>query len=1090
MLAIVRALLAVVLVLPLLAAAAPLRVVVDQNYPPFILRNSRGELEGYSIDLWRLWQQKTGMQVELRGVNWLDAQPMLERGEADVVDDIFLTESRASHFDFSRPYATIHTAIYADASIGGIHDLASLKGFEVGVEASDACGERLERAGVTGVRYFPTIPALFAAVANHSVKLICIDDNAAEYQLYRLGLHRQYVRAFEVTRAELRRAVRKGDTATLALVERGMAQITPAEVQALREKWMGRPLQFARYSRRMADVMLALGGLVALLLVWLASVRRAVRMRTVELEREKTLLNTLVESSTDLIWLKDTAGVYQACNAQTAALLGRPHDEIIGKRDVDLFGAALAEGFRYDDEAALQARRPLMVEDRVVVPGLPDTRVFETLKTPIVKPDGTVLGVLGVARDITDRKAHERKIREQERLLKEMSTLAQIGAWELDPANGAFQWTDEVARIYDIPPGQALALAYCLARCEEGDRMRAERALDAATAHGKLFDLELQIVTDAGNRKWIRLICSPVLENERVVTLRGTVQDITHRRNLEESMRMANLIYRTTSEAIVVTDGANRIVDANPAFTSQTGYEVRDVLGTVPHLFDSTMHDSGFYARLWQELTANDHWQGEIADRNKDGSFTAKFVNLRVIRHPDGRIYRHVIQFNDISAQKEKDDLLWRQTNFDTLTGLPNRRLFLDRLKQDIKKAHGAGGGLGVLLLDLDRFKDINDSLGHAAGDRALIELTRRVASCVPAEATMGRLGGDSFALVVSEFDRRPHLDTIAESVIKAIAAPLHLEAAETAYVSASVGISVYPDDATDADDLVRDAEHAVHLAKRAGRGQFQYFTSSLQQQAHTKLMLTNDLRQALALRQLEVYYQPIVEVATGHIHKAETLLRWAHPTHGAVSPARFIPLAEEVGLINDISDWVLCEAIASAQRWHRMYGHVVELSVNISPTQFEQRGPSSWLDRVVHSGLPRNSITVEITEGVLIHDAEEVIHCLEALHAAGAKVSIDDFGTGFSALSYLKLFDIDYLKIDKSFINNLVSDGSDKALTEAIVDLAHRLGIEAIAEGVESIAQRDALAAIGCDYIQGYYYSQAVTREIFEKLLDRQLAH
>ena len=379
MFAIVRALLALLLVLPVFAAAVPLRVVVDQDYPPFIMRNANGELEGYSIDLWLLWQQKTGVPVELHGVNWRDAQPMLERGEADVVDDIFLTESRVSHFDFSRPYATIHTAIYADASLSGIHDLASLKGFEVGVENSDACGERLQRAGVTGVRYFPTIPALFAAVANHSVKLICIDDNAAEYQLYRMGLHRQYVRAFEVTRAELRRAVRKGDTATLALVERGMARITPAEIAALREKWMGRPLQFARYSRRLTDVLLALGGLVVLLLVWLASVRRAVRMRTAELEREKALLNTLVESSTDLIWLKDTAGIYQACNAQTAALLGRSREEIVGKSDVDLFGVALALGYRRDDEAALRARRPLMVEDRVVGPGLPVTRAVETL---------------------------------------------------------------------------------------------------------------------------------------------------------------------------------------------------------------------------------------------------------------------------------------------------------------------------------------------------------------------------------------------------------------------------------------------------------------------------------------------------------------------------------------------------------------------------------------------------------------------------------------------------------------------------------------------------------------------------------------
>lgn len=1088
MLSPVRLLLAVLLVAPLLAAAAPLRVVVDQNYPPFAMRDSRGELEGYSVDIWRLWQQKTGVPVELIGVDWPQVQPTLERGRADVIDTIFLTEARRARFDFSRPYATVHTSIYADTSVGGIHDLDSLKGFEVGTQAGDACGERLERAGVTGVRYFPTYAALWDAVANRSVKLVCGEDHAAEFQLYRSGLHRRYVKAFEITRGELRRAVRKGDAATLALVERGMAQITPAEIAALHDTWMGRPLAFARYARYTMEALLALGVLVLALLVWLGTVRKAVRLRTAELEREKVQLNTLVENSPDLIWLKDGAGAYRACNVQMAALLGRPREDIIGRNDVELFGPETAGRFRRDDDAAIRGGRPLMVEDQVTIAGAPGMRLFETLKTPIVTPDGTLLGLLGVARDVTERRAHERTIREQDRLLQEMSTLARIGAWESVPATGAFHYTDEVARIFDgaQPP---LTLASCLACCIDADRLLAERALDGAAA-GVPFDLELEIAGAGGARRWIRLLCGPAAGDGDAPTLRGTVQDITRRRELEESMRMANLIYQTSSEAIVVTDGDNRIVDANPAFTRQTGYELRDVLGTVPALFASSMHDSSFYERMRHALAVHDHWQGEIEDRNKDGTFTAKFVNIRVIRQPDGRAYRHVIQFNDISAQKEKDDLIWRRTNFDPLTGLPNRRLFLDRLEQDIRKAHGTGRGLGVFLVDLDRFKAINDGFGHATGDRALVELTRRIGRCLPDDATMGRLGGDTFGLVVSEFERRPHLDTIAETVLQAVAAPLRLGAADTAYVSASVGISVYPDDAAGAAELVRDAEHAVYLAKRAGRGQFQYFTPSLQQQAHAKLMLTNELREALARRELQVYYQPIVEVATGRIHKAETLLRWLHPERGPISPARFIPLAEEAGLINEIGDWVLCEAIANARRWHQQYGRVIELSVNISPIQFEQRGPLSWLDRVVSAKLPRNSITVEITEGVLINDAEQVTRCLRALHAAGAKVSIDDFGTGFSALSYLKMFDIDYLKIDKSFISNLASDGSDKALTEAIVDLAHRLGIQAIAEGVESGAQRDALAAIGCDYIQGYYYSQAVPRASFEDLLAREPAY
>jgi diguanylate cyclase (GGDEF)-like protein len=394
------------------------------------------------------------------------------------------------------------------------------------------------------------------------------------------------------------------------------------------------------------------------------------------------------------------------------------------------------------------------------------------------------------------------------------------------------------------------------------------------------------------------------------------------------------------------------------------------------------------------------------------------------------------------------------------------------------------------LLLDLDRFKEINDTFGHTKGDQALAEVAARLAACVPEGATVGRLGGDMFALIVGEFGQRMSLERIATDVIDAISAPLRLDEREVAYLSASVGISVYPEDGTTATDLVRNAEHAMYMAKHDGRGRFEYFTPSLQQQARVRLMLTNDLRQAMARNQLELYYQPIVEVASGRIRKAEALLRWAHPQQGMISPARFIPLAEETGLINQIGDWVLREAIASADQWRRKYGCVIELSVNISPVQFREAGQPRWLTLLVGSQLPPNSITVEITEGVLVSDTEQVKACLRILHANGTRVSIDDFGTGFSALSYLKRFDVDYLKIDKSFINHMAENSNDKALTEAIIDIAHRLGIEAIAEGVESMVQRDMLAVFGCDYIQGHFYSEAVPYAAFEGLLEQQMQH
>ena len=997
--AVLRLLLFACLVLPALAPAAPLRVVMDQNYPPYSWRNAGGRLEGYTVDLWHLWQQKTGQPVELIPANWAQVLPMLEQGKADVIDPIFLTPARVERFDFSPSYALVSTSIYADASIGGVHDLHSLKGFEVGVQAADA---------------------------------------------------------------------------------------TESEREALHDKWMGRPLVSERYTERLIQVLVALGGLVLLLIVWLASVRRAVRIRTGELERERAQLRTLVESSPDLVWLKDREGVYLACNSQTANVFGWPRDQILGRRDSELFDTATAERFARDDSAAVRAGRPVTFEETAI--GHTRQHVFETIKTPITRPDGTFIGVLGVARDITERREQERTIREKDRLLQEMSSLAQIGAWELDLATEVFHWTDELARIYEIPPGLPITPALCTACYAEEDRELIGRTLDAAAKHGEPFAAELPMVSGAGKRKWVRSIWSAVCEDGRPVRLRGTVLDVTQRRDLEESMRMANLIYQTSFEAIVVTDEENRIVDANPAFTRQTGVELRAVLGTTPRLFESHMHDAGFYERLWQTLLAEGHWQGEILDRNPDGSFTAKYADVRVIRHPDGRVHRHVVQFHDISEQKQKDELIWRQTNFDALTGLPNRRLFLDRLEQDLKKAQGAGQGLGVLLLDLDRFKEINDSYGHAVGDSALVETTRRLAHCVAGDATIARVGSNMFALVVSEFDGRRHLETTAGAIIGAIAAPLELRPGDLAYVSASVGISVFPDDGLDAAELVGNAEQAVYLAKSAGRGRFQYFTPALQQHARDKLSLTNDLRAALARNQLQVHYQPIVETATGRIRKAETLLRWQHHEHGMISPARFIPLAEEAGLIHEIGEWVLAESIASIERWQRVYGIDVELSVNVSPVQFEQRSGLPWLTRVVNAGLPPGSITIEITEGVLVSDAEQVRGCLDALHQAGAKVSIDDFGTGFSSLSYLKHFDVDYLKIDKSFINHLTEDGSDKALTEAIVDLAHRLGIEAIAEGVETGAQRAILAAFGCDYIQGWHFSPAVPREAFEVFLERQM--
>jgi diguanylate cyclase (GGDEF)-like protein/PAS domain S-box-containing protein len=556
----------------------------------------------------------------------------------------------------------------------------------------------------------------------------------------------------------------------------------------------------------------------------------------------------------------------------------------------------------------------------------------------------------------------------------------------------------------------------------------------------------------------------------------------------QESMQLAAAIYQSSAEAIMVTDENNLITDVNPAFSTITGYTLEEVIGQNPKLLQSGRHDKEFYQAMWQSIINTNHWQGELWDRRKDGELHAKLTNISIIRHADGSVYRHVAQFLDITDKKQKEELIWKQANFDTLTNLPNRRMFSDRLEQEMKKAHRAAQPLALLFIDLDRFKEINDTLGHAKGDVLLIEAANRLSLCVRATDTVARLGGDEFTVVLPDFGERIHLERIAQDIIHTLVKPFDLGSGDIAYISASIGITVYPDDAQDIESLLKHADQAMYVAKAEGRNRFSYFTESMQQEAREKLALTTDLRLALARNELHVYYQPILELGSGRITKAEALLRWKHPTRGMVSPVAFIPLAEESGLIHEIGEWVFQQAIASVAHWHKQCGCFIQVSVNKSPVQFEQSDSRPWAIQINELGLPKNGIAVEITEGLLLKESSKAKQQLLEFRNSGIEVSIDDFGTGFSSLSYLKQFDIDYLKIDRSFVMDLELDKDDKALVEAIIVMAHKLGIKTIAEGVETVGQRDLLKSFGCDYVQGFLYSPAVPTAEFEKMISRQV--
>jgi len=451
------------------------------------------------------------------------------------------------------------------------------------------------------------------------------------------------------------------------------------------------------------------------------------------------------------------------------------------------------------------------------------------------------------------------------------------------------------------------------------------------------------------------------------------------------------------------------------------------------------------------------------------------------LRDEAGVITEWLGMATDINDRKQTEENLWWRANFDVLTGLPNRSLFHDRLNYEIKKAQRSAQQLALLFIDLDRFKEVNDLLGHAVGDRLLVEASLRINACVRQSDTVARLGGDEFTAILTDLGELSHVENTAQKIIAALVEPFRLDDEEI-YLSASVGITLYASDAKNADDLIRNADQAMYAAKNAGRNQFSYFTPGMQQQAHKRLRMISDLRNALHDGQLEVHFQPVVALASGAISKAEALLRWRHPRHGLIEPTVFIPYAEDSGLINDIGDWVFEQAALCAQRCSRRLGRAFQISVNRSPVQFRTRPTQlNWSAYLGRLGLPGSSITVEITEGVLLHASAAVTDSLLQYHDAGLEVAIDDFGTGYSSMAYLKKFPIDYLKIDQSFIHDMHRNSADRAIVKAMIVMAHELDLRVVAEGIETREQQRLLIDSGCDFGQGFLFSRAVPAREFE---------
>jgi diguanylate cyclase (GGDEF)-like protein/PAS domain S-box-containing protein len=556
------------------------------------------------------------------------------------------------------------------------------------------------------------------------------------------------------------------------------------------------------------------------------------------------------------------------------------------------------------------------------------------------------------------------------------------------------------------------------------------------------------------------------------------------RKRTEEQLHLAGMVYSASSEAIFVADARDRIIAVNPAFERLTGYPAREAIGRVSSFLKAERNPSELQGEIDTALAQQGHWQGDVWSRRKNGEIYAESLTVTAINDDDGTTRYRVGLFSDVTEKKNTEQAVWLQANNDALTNLPNRRLFRDRLAQDIARAGRAKQQVALLFIDLDHFKQVNDVLGHDAGDALLVEAAQRIRTCVRESDTVARLGGDEFTVILYGGDCVTVAERVCEQMLADLTLPFQL-GKEKAYISASIGITLYPNDAKDIEGLLKSADQAMYAAKEIGRNAYSWFTAELQQAAQARHALANDLRNALPNGEFELYFQPILNLESEHPSKAEALLRWCHPVRGMVSPDEFIPIAEEIGLISEIGDWVLHEALTQAMTWPEVNGEPIHLSINKSPRQFAaQDCAKRWLACIEELGFDSNRVVFEITEGMIIEDRHSVTEKLAGLRAAGVRIAIDDFGTGYSSLSYLKKFPIDFLKIDRSFVRDVSTDTSDRALCEAIITIANLLDMQVVAEGVETAAQRDFLFNVGCDYGQGYLFSPPLSAWDFVEYL------
>ena len=689
--------------------------------------------------------------------------------------------------------------------------------------------------------------------------------------------------------------------------------------------------------------------------------------------------------------------------------------------------------------------------------------------------------LIGMAADITLRKETESLQEEARQRLAQVLDSLDVAVVLYSPQQ------DDLVRVCNAAAGRLFGCApaeICQLSLEKFHLESAAFQSFNALAQDALRD-KAEFVTEWPLRRADNSVFSAELRIQRLVSssidhaeplLIAAITDLTEKYAYEEDLALARQVFDNASEAVMITDGENRIVSVNTAFTIITGWSVEESVGRNPSFLSSGKQGPEFYREMWQILHDTGVWQGEVVNRRRSGQYYAEWLSISTVRNRQGKVTHYLAIFSDISERKRAEGLIHRYSWFDSLTDLPNKALLIDRVNQAIITAQNEGRPLYLIALNLNRLKHINDSFGHRVGDEVLKVVAQRLVDATREGDTASRITGDDFVILAPRLSQHHRALALSERLLDSVNQSIEIEG-NAIHISANCGISVFPSDGRDTEVLLMNADAALNHARSQGPNRVAFFEPHMNTEILEKIGLQGELKAALEQGEFLLHFQPQVNLTTGKLAGVEALIRWVHPERGMVSPGQFIPMAEDLGLIIPIGEWVIDEACRCLACWRAAGHEALLVAVNLSAHQFTHANLIPVVKAAIERhGVPPACLEMEITEGVAMHDADEVLTSLQELKNIGVKISIDDFGTGYSSLAYLRRFPVDKLKIDQSFIHDMLESSEATSIVRAVVALAHGLSLCVIAEGVETQAQRDSLLALGCDEIQGYLLSRPIS--------------